>query len=494
MDQRYKKLSERAGLYGQAHLLRYYPVLSEASRKKLLDQIEQLDFAAIAELARSVGGGAAARTEKTEKSGETEKTDQLRSAAIAPIRPLDEASFGERERGTLTEAGWGMLREGKVGAFVVAGGQGSRLGREGPKGTYDIGLPSGKSLFQLQAERLLNVSRKAGRAIPWYVMTSPENHDETVRFFELHGYFGYAPDDLFFFRQQVLPALDADGRVVLAAKDEIAMAPSGNGDAFRSAKRSGAMDDMRLRGVEWLFYYNVDNALIHIADPLFVGVAAREDCPIATKVAEKTHPEEKVGIVCLRDGRPTVVEYTEVPEALMRETDGSGRLVYGLGNLSIHLFRLDFMMAHADADISYHAAHKKIRAVNSEGVTVTPEGPNAYKFERFIFDFFPLAERMTVLSIRREEQFAPVKNKEGEDSPATARRLLFDLHRAWLERAGVPPERLAGRDVEISPLVSVAGEGLTASVCASILGGNGDGSGNENGNESCLKSADENAD
>ncbi|TNJ63664.1 UDPGP type 1 family protein [Paenibacillus hemerocallicola] len=455
MDHLFEKLSERARSYGQEHLLRYYPLLSETSKTKLLDQIGQIDFAAISELARYVDN----------KPG----ADKTGSGAISPIQALDADAFGERERERFTEAGWDMLRQGKVGAFVVAGGQGSRLGHEGPKGTFDIGLPSGKSLFQLQAERLLSLSRRAGRTVPWYVMTSPENHRETVRFFESSGYFGYAPDDICFFRQNVLPALDDAGRIVLSAKDEVAMAPSGNGDAFRSAKQSGVLADMRRRGVEWVFYYNVDNALIRIADPLFVGVAAYYNHPIATKVAEKAHPEEKVGILCLRDGRPAVVEYTEVPEKLMYETDVNGRLAYGLGNLSIHLFRTDFMEAHADADIAYHAAHKKIKTVNEAGETVTPERPNAYKFERFIFDFFPLIDRMTVLNIRRDDEFAPVKNKEGEDSPETARRLLFNLHRKWLERAGVSPERLKDRDIEISPLVSADGEGLTLEACESLL-------------------------
>ncbi|WP_238403205.1 UTP--glucose-1-phosphate uridylyltransferase [Paenibacillus mesophilus] len=456
MDHLYNRLSQLASSYGQEHLLRYYETLSESSKSKLLRQIEQIDFAAIAGLSWH--------------AREAANPDKAISGAITPIEAYDAAAFGEQEREHFIRKGWELLRQGKVGAFVVAGGQGSRLGHEGPKGTYDIGLPSGKSLFQLQAERLLNVSRRAGRPIPWYVMTSPDNERETVQFFESSGYFGYAKEDIFFFRQNVLPALDPDGRIVLSAKDEIAMAPSGNGDAFRSAKQSGALADMRRRGVEWVFYYNVDNALIQIADPLFVGIAAHYNHPIATKVAEKSHPEEKVGILCLRDGRPAVVEYTEVPKELMVETDRNGRLVYGLGNLSIHLFRADFMEEHAEADIAYHAAHKKIKSVNVEGEPVVPERPNAYKFERFIFDFFPLIERMTVLNIRREEEFAPVKNKDGEDSPESARRLLFDLHRRWLEQAGVPAHRLKGRDIEISPLVSYGGEGLTPSVCESLLG------------------------
>ncbi|RKN79221.1 UTP--glucose-1-phosphate uridylyltransferase [Paenibacillus ginsengarvi] len=448
MSDRYEQTARLAAEYGQEHLLRFYDSLSDDAKTRLLDQIERLDFPAIAALASEAAGSLAA------------------SGALAPIEALDMESMTPEQRELLTEKGWSLLREGKVAALVVAGGQGSRLGHDGPKGTFDIGLPSGKSLFQLQAERLLGLSAQAGRTVPWYVMTSPENNAETVRFFDSHGCFGYKPEDVYMLEQQALPSLDASGRILLSAPGEIGLAPSGNGDAFASLKRSGALADMLRRGVEWVFYYNVDNALIRIADPLFVGAAAFYNNPIATKAADKTFPEEKVGILVQKDGRPAVVEYTDVPKELLYETDGGGQYVYRLGNLSIHLFRLDFIQQYADAGVPYHAAHKKIATVDEKGERLVPEAPNAYKFETFIFDFFPLAERMTVLKIRREEEFAPVKNKDGDDSPHTARRLLFDLHRKWLEQAGFkPPE---GRDIEISPLVSYAGEGLTPEIVRSF--------------------------
>ncbi|KRF13621.1 UTP--glucose-1-phosphate uridylyltransferase [Paenibacillus sp. Soil787] len=451
MDKRYDELYKKAQACGQEHILRLYPSLSEASKSKLLDQIEQLDFAALRELFHHT------------------KQPSVSTDGISPMEAYDSEDYSEEERKQLTETGWDRLRQGKVAALVVAGGQGSRLGNEGPKGTYNIGLPSGKSLFQLQAERLLNLSRRAGRSIPWYIMTSPENHQETVRYFQASLYFGYAPDDIFFFRQNVLPALDSVGRVLLSAKDEIGLTPSGNGDVFASMKRSGALDDLKRRGVEWLFYYNVDNALIRVADPLFVGAAAHHNHPIATKVAEKAYPEEKVGILCLKDGRPAVVEYMDLPKELMYETDSSGHLTYGLGNLSIHLFRTDFIERHADTNIPYHAAHKAVKYIDDQGHPVQPASPNAFKFEKFIFDFFPLDERMTVLKIRREEEFAPIKNKEGKDSPATARRLVQDLYKRWLLEAGAAPSVLEGRDIEISPLVSYAGEGLTPEVLKALL-------------------------
>lgn len=451
MDKRYDELYKKALAYGQEHILRYYPSLSKASKNKLLDMMEQLDYAALRELFHHT------------------KQPSISTDFISPMEAYNLNDYSEDEQKQMTEIGWDRLRQGKVAALVVAGGQGSRLDHEGPKGTYNIGLPSGKSLFQLQAERLLNLSRRAGRSVPWYIMTSPENHQDTVRYFQASEYFGYASEDIFFFQQNVLPALDSEGRILLSAKDEISLTPSGNGDVFASMKQSGALDDLKRRGVEWLFYYNVDNALIRVADPLFVGAAAHYNYPIATKVAEKAYPEEKVGILCLKDGRPAVVEYMDVPHELMYETNSSGRLTYGLANLSIHLFRTDFIERHADTNIPYRAANKAVKFMDDQGQLVHPATPNAFKFEKFIFDFFPLAEHMLVLKIRREEEFAPVKNKEGEDSPATARTLVQELYKRWLLEAGAAPSVLKGRDIEISPLVSYAGEGLTPEVLKAHL-------------------------
>ncbi|TVY05511.1 UTP--glucose-1-phosphate uridylyltransferase [Paenibacillus cremeus] len=458
MQTNYEQAAALVKQYGQEHLLQFYPELSEEAKEQLLDQIVKLPFELLQELSQpdpaEVKGASASASASTSASTSA-------SASLEPVPAHDWDTFDAQEQAFFAEKGWDMLRRGKVGALVVAGGQGSRLGHEGPKGTFDIGLPSGKSLFQLQAERLLNLGGQAGRPIPWYIMTSPENHEETVQFFRVADFFGYAEDDCFFFQQRVMPAIDTEGRILLADKGEIGFAPSGNGECFAALQQSGALRDMKQRGVEWLFYYNVDNALIKVADPLFVGVAAHYDYPIATKTVEKAYPEEKVGILCLKGGRPAVVEYTDVPEEVMQLREPDGRLTYGLGNISIHLFRRDFIEQQAETGVPYHKAHKKIKYIDNSGDLVQPEAPNAYKFERFIFDFFPLAEQMTVLNMKREEEFAPVKNKEGVDSPATARELVLELHRQWLLAAGVSPEALAGRQVEISPLVSYAGEGLS---------------------------------
>lgn len=449
-----RKVQKLLEAYGQEHLLRFYGELSDNSRRKLLDQVQRLDLEKLA----TIWNKAAAASDET-RTGDD----------IAPIQAYDSGEFTAEERRRYEDAGWAMLRQGQVGAIVVAGGQGSRLGYDGPKGTFDIGLPSGKSLFQLQAERLLNLGAKAGRAIPWYVMTSPDNHDDTVRFFERSDYFGMRSDDVFFFTQGVMPAMDADGRILLADKDAISLAPSGNGDCFAALQRSGALADMKRRGLVWLFYYNVDNALVKVADPLFVGVAAFQPYPVAAKAVDKSGPEERVGILYRKAGRPAVVEYTVIPDRLKYAEDAQGKLLYGLGNISMQLFRLDFIERYAGAELPYEMAHKKISCIGPSGEAIEPDKPNAYKFERFIFDYFPLADDITVLKVKRDEEFAPVKNKDGEDSPATARKLVYALYRKWLLEAGVSPDRLGDRDVEISPLLSYAGEGLAEERILSVL-------------------------
>ncbi|WP_256865334.1 UDPGP type 1 family protein [Paenibacillus sp. 32352] len=453
MDTRKEEAQMLLSRYGQEHLLRHYDELDDASRRKLISRIMQLDLQAV------------------EQAWQRWKDSPAQSLAGMELTPMQASSwdeYTEEERERYASAGWNLLEQGKVGAIVVAGGQGSRLGYEGPKGAYDIGLPSGKSLFQLQAERLIHLSEKAGKPIAWYIMTSPENHEQTVHFFEQHYYFGYPREHCTFFVQGAMPAIDEHGKILMSAKDEICLAPSGNGDCFAALKRTGAMLDMKRRGLEWLFYYNVDNALVRVADPLFIGAAASHPFPVAAKSVDKLYPEEPVGIFCYRNGLPSVVEYTVIPEEVMYAKDDQGRLLYRQGHISIQLFRLDFIEKAADLNLPYELAHKKIRHFDTSGALINPSEPNAYKMERFVFDFYPAAGDMTVWKVRREEEFAPVKNREGEDSPDSARLLLLELHRKWLLEAGVTAERLDDRQVEISPLVSYAGEGLTQDVLRSL--------------------------
>jgi UDP-N-acetylglucosamine/UDP-N-acetylgalactosamine diphosphorylase len=438
--------------YKQEHVLKVLRNLPEAAKQKLAEQIERIDF------------------ERMFKAlDEHHVSNQSSIANIKPIPFEDWDCYDAGEQHAFTEIGWELLSKGKIGAIVVAGGQGSRLGHEGPKGTIDIGLPSGKSLFQLQAERLLNLSRRAGMPIPWYIMTSPDNHEATVSFFQKHHYFGYSALDCFFFQQNTMPALDFEGKLLLTDDGAIKEVPSGHGECFASLKRSGAIANMKQRGLSWLFYYNVDNALIKVADPAFIGVAASHNHPIATKVIEKSDAKEKIGIVCMNNGRPAVLEYNEIPAEISEARTMDGHLFFSLGHISIHLFKLDFIEEHADADIPFHVASKKLDYQVRDGNAIMPDERNVYKLERFIFDFFPYADQLTVLKTRREDEFAPVKNKAGEDSPQSARNLVLAQQKRWLHAAGIQLEQLKHRDIEISPLLSYSGEGLNPDVLNELL-------------------------
>ncbi len=427
---------------GQEHLLRFWDELNADERTSLLADIETLDLALIHKVFQE-------QVLNPVIIGEKETVEPLRGTQISM-----------EGRAELGKAGLELLRAGKAAAFLVAGGQGTRLGHDGPKGVFDISLPSHKSLFQLQAERLHRLGRLCGQPLPWYVMTSNENHGPTKSFFKANDFFGLNEYDVMFFSQAELPLVDADGKILLAEKSKLSLGPNGNGGCFPALKHSGALEHMRKRGVEWVFTYSVDNALVKVCDPVFLGFAAASGLPAASKAVAKAYPEERVGVFCLRDGRPSVIEYSEMTPEMCAAQDAGG-LLYGSANIAVHLFAVDFLEANATASLPYHAAHKKIPHVNAAGELVTPEAPNAYKFELFMFDLFPRAPGMAVLDVARAEEFAPVKNKDGQDSPASARSMIVELHRSWALKAGVEGADMADA-VEVSPLTSYAGEDLTA--------------------------------
>jgi UDP-N-acetylglucosamine/UDP-N-acetylgalactosamine diphosphorylase len=446
---------EIAARYGQEHLFRFYDELDDDGREALLSQIRSVDFAQISALHRDLV---------------KHKGQEAASQSIEPLRAQAWEDFSVGERATLANQGMRALREGKVAAFLVAGGQGTRLGHNGPKGVFDIGLPSRKSLFQLQAERILRLSRLAGKTIPWYIMTSEENHAETTGFFKLRRFFGLSERDVFFFKQGEMPAVDAEGRILMASKGSLAMAPNGNGGCFLALAASGALEDMKRRGIEQVFFYSVDNALVRVCDPHFVGFALHMGMPAASKAVIKAQPEEKVGVLCLRDGKPSVIEYSEMTEGMIYSKTADGRYLYDSANIAMHLFTRAFLESHAGAALPFHVAHKKIPFLSPAGELIQPAQPNAFKFELFMFDLFPMAGSMAGLLVSREEEFAPVKNKEGVDSPASARNLLLELHHKWAVAAGVSEPELRGKLVEISPLSSYAGEGINTALIRSQLG------------------------
>jgi UDP-N-acetylglucosamine/UDP-N-acetylgalactosamine diphosphorylase len=329
--------------------------------------------------------------------------------------------------------------------MVVAGGQATRLGHAGPKGLFPVGPISDRTLFAQQAQKLRRLRRRWDQPIPWYVMTSPATDAATRDGFAENDVFGLPPEDVMLFTQSMVPSFDFDGKLMLETPGRIFENPNGHGGAITALLESGALDDMARRGIDTLFYYQVDNPLVSLADPVFLGFHAEDASEISCKVIRKRDPDEKVGVVARVDGRVGVVEYTEIDEASRTATDEDGELLYWGGNTAIHVFDVDFIRrvaADADTLLPYHASAKKIPGLDPAGRPMTPEAPNGHKLERFIFDALGAAERVCVVEASRQQEYSPVKNASGSDSPSTARKDLQVRYRAWLEEAGValPPD------------------------------------------------------
>ncbi len=390
----------------QAHLTAHCARLNETKRALFQREIEQIDYVKIEQLYNSLCKG--------ESITETKQT-------ITPITPLIPSPEQIKQ---YTEIGKKALQDGKVAALLLAGGQGSRLGHDGPKGTYDIGVSGGKSLFELHANYLKEQNQLTGHNMTWLIMTSAINHAATVQFFEENDYFGYPKDKITFFEQGMIEAVDFDGKIIIESETKISRSPDGNGGCFRALKENKLIDKLIADGCEWLFVFNVDNAIVNIADPLFIGftIAAQSTC--SAKVVEKTAPEEKVGIPCVVDGKPTIVEYSELTEAMLNARDDDGRLYYRGGNIGNYCLSLAVLKRYLEKPLNYHLATKKIAYLDDSGQTVKPTEPNGYKFELFIFDIFPAFSNMAVMQVERELEFAPVKNATGNDSPETAKRLF----------------------------------------------------------------------
>jgi UDP-N-acetylglucosamine/UDP-N-acetylgalactosamine diphosphorylase len=365
-------------------------------------------------------------------------------------------------------AGLDAIAKGEVAAMVLSGGQGTRLGFAGPKGMYDIGLPSGKTLFNLFGERLLKLGQlaaaKSGKdkvSIPWYIMTSPMNDQQTREYFKEKNNFGLDAADVIFFAQGTLPCFTPEGKMMLESKGVIGQASDGNGGIYQGLKVSGSAADMKKRGIKYVHTYSVDNAICKVADPHFMGFCISEGADCGNKVVWKANPKESVGVVAQRGGKSCVIEYSEMPEAISKEVDANGKLVYGASNICNHFFTTQYLERVTDDALTFHVAKKAIPYVTPEGETVKPKEKNGIKLECFIFDPFYLSNKMAVLEGERPEEFTPVKNAPGNpvDSPDSARAMIAALHTKWIVAAG---GKLTDGDklFEISPLVSYGGEGL----------------------------------
>ncbi len=375
------------------------------------------------------------------------------------------------------QAGHDLIAAGKVAAFLVAGGQGTRLGYDGPKGEYPVTPVKSKPLFQVFAEQLLNYGKTFGKPVPWYVMTSDVNDAPTRAFFEKSGYFGLDRADVTFFVQGMMPAFSMDGQLLLADQDSLALSPDGHGGSLRALYKSGAIADMKRRGVEHLSYFQVDNPLVHVIDPLFLGLHALTGSQMSTKTIPKAGALEKVGNLVVGDGATQVIEYSDLPDELAKQTNPDGSLRFNAGSIGIHALTVEFV-EHLNTGgrlkLPWHRAEKKVPYVDASGAAVKPDKPNAVKLEQFVFDAVPLARNAMVYTTDRAEEFSPVKNAEGTDSPATCKRDLIRRAGRWLAAAGVAvPMKGDEPDatLEISPLFAVSADQLKGKPLPAVTAG-----------------------
>ncbi len=400
--------------YGQEHLLNHYETLDDAHKQKLLEEIKSIDFELIDSLYRNA-----------------EKTQNNEGDVITPIDYLDKYKLNDQYK-YYQDIGKKAIKEGKLAVVTMAGGQGTRLGHNGPKGTYDIGLDSHKSLFELLCDGIKEEAKKYDVTIPWFIMTSRENNKETVEFFEKHKYFGYQKDkNLFFFIQGELPMVDTEGKILVGEDGLIKLAADGHGGIYESLVKTGMTKKMKEIGVDWVFIGGVDNCLVKMVDPVLMGIAIDKKVTVACKSVVKANPQEKVGVFCKRNGKPNVIEYTEITEEMAEQRDENGELLYGESHILCNLFSVEAIERMGAEPLPYHVAFKKASYIDKDGKIVKPDSPNAYKFEAFLFDAFGEVDEMAVLRVKREEEFAPVKNADsaGVDCPKTAKELYEKFYK-----------------------------------------------------------------
>ncbi|MBR1860702.1 MAG: UDPGP type 1 family protein [Lachnospiraceae bacterium] len=398
-----ENVKEKLEKYGQEHVLKYYDELDEESKKALVSQIEETDMSILA---------AALNPEKGAEKG---KISPL------PCMELDEIEAG---REVFERTGTEAIKAGKVAAVLLAGGMGTRLGSDDPKGMYNVGLTKKLYIFECLINKMLDVVKQTGTYIHLFVMTSEKNNEATIGFLKEKSFFGYPEEYVHFFKQEMAPATDYNGKIYLEEKGRMATSPNGNGGWFISLMRAGLLEKAKEWGIEWFNIFAVDNVLQRIADPVFVGATIEKKCVVGAKVVRKNAPDEKVGVMCLEDGRPSIVEYYELTDELMNAKDEKGNPAYNFGVILNYLFYVDELERIVREELPLHVVKKKIPFLNENGELVKPEEPNGYKFENLVLDMIHQMSSCLPFEVVREKEFAPIKNKTGVDSVESARELL----------------------------------------------------------------------
>ncbi|CAO1624028.1 unnamed protein product [Sympodiomycopsis kandeliae] len=459
------KLRNKYSSAGQEHLFTFWDELSPDEQGSLIKQLSHLDVERVNTVYKKAIQG--------EKEAFSTKENTISPPPSSSTTAVQSDSDDEEK---YTKIGLEAIANNQVGVLLMAGGQGTRLGSSAPKGCYDINLPSHKSLFQMQAERILRLQKLASPngqsvAVPWFIMTSGPTRKPTEEFFEKHQFFGLKKENVIFFEQGTLPCLTLEGKIMLETKSKVATAPDGNGGLYTALRAplhqdttESVISTLQSRGIKYLHCYGVDNCLVKVGDPVFLGINIEKQVEAGVKTVIKTDPKENVGVVAMKNGKWNVIEYSEIPSELAEATDSQGNLQFRAANIVNHFYTTEFLSEKVpsfESEISFHIARKKIPTIDLQsGSVFKPTSPNGMKLELFIFDVFPFVQDLQVHEVLRPKEFSPLKNASGtgSDDPETSRRDLLNLHKNWLEKVGATFKQ--GVEVEISPLKSYSGEGL----------------------------------
>lgn len=403
---KYNQVLKKLKQNNQEHIIKLMENLTIEKKEELMDQVLKIDFSQIKELYEST---------KKEIKKENEK--------IEPIEYVDKSRLTEEEKIKLEKIGEGIIQKGQYAVVTMAGGQGTRLGYSGPKGTYKLEVgENGKYIFEILLDTLKRANKKYNQEINWYIMTGKENDKETKEFFQKNNHFGYNKEKIRFFHQENLPLMDKEGKILISKDLKIKEASNGNGGVYKALSKQ-VLEDMKEKGIKWIYICGVDNIMANMVDSLLLGLAIKRKVPTASKAIKKAYPEEKVGTFCRRNGKPSIIEYIEMTKEMIYAKNENAELLYGASNIIGHLFNIETLEKLAKKDLKYHLAVKKNSYINEKKEEIIPTEPNSYKFETFIFDGFEYVDDMIVMQVERDEEFAPIKNATGIDSPESAKTI-----------------------------------------------------------------------